>query len=1378
MTDPDKTLALMVTSGADEGKVFVLVEGFLGTGTASAYDLTDASVADMHARITLRRGVWHITDLTTAPDIRVNNSVVKSRRIQHGDVIRIGSTEMQVVAVEDAPDSPSNIESKPKAPTTEDKPASQTMQISVNADAEGWTPGKPKPKPAPKVSKELKTEHRAAGAHPVREIRTAGASSYSRRRPAPQPADTGGSKAMLYTLLIAIILLPLVIGGIMVGNKRSATRALSQALNEAQSFESRHPDRQAEIIEMYRRVEMMATGSNEHTAQLARERIRKLESDSVNQNEALANALEALDSRAGQLADEGRPEEAANVYEEYQGGLREEILSARAQRIRSLRSLPTATPTPAVTTPEPEPVASATPSRTPPPPPSADLKTAEMKVQKIAAAAVDHMIAEDVAAAIEEIERITGDAALSGYTRAAEDALISLKLLQTIDRTAKLDPDKDPANDQDQRPFVRVIYSLRKNDVFAARFLVSDLKGSLLYDELAKRSKMSKEEIARETAVMSEFLKLWSKFTKASVRKIPRPEECVEQLEQVIDSRDEKSVKDFCDSMTKLQKDNATSKFIERYESLFTACQPQSLAAVAESSQVSGIGNAKVVRAGMRKITFEATRTIPDPKDGRVGIFSEKEVFFDPDDDTVVAADIELHTIAEYEKLNDRQGTFELPAAYERPKPVKGDRIFVRSGIKTGSKFVPLIRQQASEAIYTEDFVWKRHGSRWHSHGVNLHMDGRIKISPASDTGRPAGRPNAWFDITLTKPTVIDMVITRENEAPLTIIIGDAQFVLAGSGSRPTGVWNAGHRVNDRKLKSLPLKMPIPVKATWTPLTTSLQIGSEVLSAATDTARNRPAPRLIGFLSRGSFVINKFQISSASGKSNGSVVGVNKAKSAVLVPRGDSEEWKAVKEGDDVFIMNKGSGQRWASTPAKVTRSEEKYLVCALSARAPISSSTAASLTGSSSSAASALASPFALSSSRWAPEVFFGKAKTSASGDIAVSPDVPCSYSQQGFISKAIKTLWQPHTEEALMAYPVEPRVGLFSEAGGILKCKVQTANGQGGTMGQNVIVSRLAPPVGTPSLLSPASFIIPASASAHSQHSWHPAQGSWQVKLGRVLSPTVTGGVAVASVPQAIHENCQYTVNARIEAAAQNDNMPELIVEVYSPFWKKTLSLVTGTRGSTIEFDKIRHTGKAFAINRDAYTPYNERSPKWDKAFKSNRPKLKTNQAYNIQVRRVDGSFAYYINGKRIATVNYPGMAGDLRLRVACGGGQISLGTSSATILPRSVKLPTAEAPAGDFGYIIAVDGTRLYVDADGNGLTQGARLSVMKMVPGEGGDVVLKRVAVGTVSQAGSRVAKCVLTAATEPPEPGMKVMAGLQPEELSLTAARLASLDDGL
>jgi hypothetical protein len=620
------------------------------------------------------------------------------------------------------------------------------------------------------------------------------------------------------------------------------------------------------------------------------------------------------------------------------------------------------------------------------------------------------------------------------------------------------------------------------------------------------------------------------------------------------------------------------------------------------------------------------------------------------------------------------------------------------------------------------------------------------------------------------------MIIIRENDAPLSMIIGDAQFVIFRTMGGPAEVWRAGHKLSEQRIGTLPLHKPIPIKVSWTPLTTSLKIGSDLLSVAADTARNRPTPKSVGFVLGGSFSINKFQVLSGAAKSGSSVVGVNKAKSSVLVSRGASEAWKALKEGSEVFLVNKGSTRAPVTTPAKVTGSQEKFLLCSLTARAPVTSSTAVSLTKAGGSDI-LRASPFALSSSRWSPELVFGQGKLSPAGEISFSPNASCSYAPQGFVSKVIKTVWHPQTEEPLMAYPIDPGVALFSEAGGVLKCKTQNTEGFAGE--QNIMVSRLAPQVGTPALLTPTSFIIPASATARSAQSWKPQQGSWQVKLGRIISPTVTGGVAVVSVPKTLWENCQYSVNAKIESPAPKNNMPELIVEVYSPFWGKSLALLTGTGGTGIEFDKIRSTKTTLKLNPSAYIPYNEMSPKWEKSFKTSKPKLTAEQTYNIKVRRINGTFAYYINGKRIATVDYPGMAGDLRLRIGCAGGRISLGSSAATMISRTAKIPASEPVTGDFGYVISADGKRLFVDSDGHGITQGAPVSVMKVVGGtEASDVTLKRVAVGSVSQVGPRVARCVISAATEPAETGMKVMAGLQPEQLILTPLRRASLNDGL
>ena len=96
MTDP--RIALEILSGKQKGTTFVIEDSTLiGSGSICDLLLEDENIASMHAKLAPKaNGTFAITDLTKAPDLFVNNVMVKSRVIKVGDEIRIAGIRMRI----------------------------------------------------------------------------------------------------------------------------------------------------------------------------------------------------------------------------------------------------------------------------------------------------------------------------------------------------------------------------------------------------------------------------------------------------------------------------------------------------------------------------------------------------------------------------------------------------------------------------------------------------------------------------------------------------------------------------------------------------------------------------------------------------------------------------------------------------------------------------------------------------------------------------------------------------------------------------------------------------------------------------------------------------------------------------------------------------------------------------------------------------------------------------------------------------------------------------------------------------------------------------------------------------------------------------------
>jgi hypothetical protein len=76
----------------------------IGRGLSNDVVLNDSYVSGHHAQLCKRFGVYTLTDVNSSGGTRVNNIVVSKHRLQNGDVIRIGHTDL-VYAEDNLPSS-------------------------------------------------------------------------------------------------------------------------------------------------------------------------------------------------------------------------------------------------------------------------------------------------------------------------------------------------------------------------------------------------------------------------------------------------------------------------------------------------------------------------------------------------------------------------------------------------------------------------------------------------------------------------------------------------------------------------------------------------------------------------------------------------------------------------------------------------------------------------------------------------------------------------------------------------------------------------------------------------------------------------------------------------------------------------------------------------------------------------------------------------------------------------------------------------------------------------------------------------------------------------------------------------------------------------
>jgi hypothetical protein len=88
--------SLQFTSGPRAGQLIQLTAEVTTIGTAAdaTVPLNDSGVSRKHAGIRSSDGVFELADLGSTNGVYVNGERVAKRRLEVGDVIRVGSTEM------------------------------------------------------------------------------------------------------------------------------------------------------------------------------------------------------------------------------------------------------------------------------------------------------------------------------------------------------------------------------------------------------------------------------------------------------------------------------------------------------------------------------------------------------------------------------------------------------------------------------------------------------------------------------------------------------------------------------------------------------------------------------------------------------------------------------------------------------------------------------------------------------------------------------------------------------------------------------------------------------------------------------------------------------------------------------------------------------------------------------------------------------------------------------------------------------------------------------------------------------------------------------------------------------------------------------------
>jgi pSer/pThr/pTyr-binding forkhead associated (FHA) protein len=126
------SLELRVVNGVDAGMRLRLGDGgFIGVSSVCQFRLSDLSVHAIHASIRPSGGCYVLTDVSEGSGLQVNGLPVRSRPLQAGDRIRLGSVDIEVEAV-----APPVVERAARPlPAASPPPEKQQVRVEPNSPA-------------------------------------------------------------------------------------------------------------------------------------------------------------------------------------------------------------------------------------------------------------------------------------------------------------------------------------------------------------------------------------------------------------------------------------------------------------------------------------------------------------------------------------------------------------------------------------------------------------------------------------------------------------------------------------------------------------------------------------------------------------------------------------------------------------------------------------------------------------------------------------------------------------------------------------------------------------------------------------------------------------------------------------------------------------------------------------------------------------------------------------------------------------------------------------------------------------------------------------------------------------------------------------------
>jgi hypothetical protein len=1323
----------------------------------------------MHACIVRRGDVFSLTDLTDGADVRVNAHLVKVRKLMIGDRIDIAGTEFVVCdpATLDNDVAPLTIVGDssgqtpmPNATATAPIGHSGAASEDVNMPVSSASWQHVVAPPSPDVHAHHPVMHKP---HPVLHA------------PHPIPHEPRESNATLHRVLAVFMVVGLVVAGV------------------ASYFVYRAQERD-KLIASYESI--MNSGAANEAPQVT---IKKLEL----LRKKAAGSFPAIDHHLGVLIAEIQAKLVA-VHREYQEVLREldhnvAILVASEDfdaALKLYREAPARWQLKIQD--ERQELVSALQQK-------ADVKrkrdehaTAAAREQEQQAAKVragrafeplvdvvlESLMTNDYTSARMRLDAAVADPLFTPLKSSLDQIADMLTTLEDYERAVAQTGDSGVASQRlaSLAPALQAVIQLRNNEAWLAERLVQTDPQHIVSAALRRRLARA-GDIDVEKQAMRTFYNVWKRMDPKMSNTIPSVEKATARFADRLRDAGRSDTITFCQELIGFSLHHRNTAFGRLYAPLFDSAYSAYLTLLEQADGGRMCGNAKVVKSEGGRVYAEAAG-VDVPPEGRLSIFSYKSVFFNSakNGSVPVATRIHIHDQQPYTVLGNSQIVSSFPGRAALPVP--GQRVLIDSRSVPGQQMVVFGAHQFS---FFDDFTsslrpeWR--GARETMSVVSRQLG--FSSPRLRSTGSKLNSQASASDLVLylkgMPSTLISLSFDMQRSSPqrMAVIIGDFSFLLGDSGEGGEGIYMKGNLVCEGALLKARVGGTERVAIQINSKNVSVTVNETSIACPVDLGDLTAVTDQVVFMSPKSVLLDNVRVSARKAPV-ATVAGISGDNREIAVSRGDDPSWANAKPGQAVYFFEPAAATNASPVvTATITEMKDDLVFCSVAKNVTWSiTNNLISMTRSSvvdvaiqrrgcdaialRPASHGLASWAVINSQKKHTELVL---------------ELPVRFPAIGYLSAVDEKLVHPQSAEVLGGFLgegsrqgfVQYQTTVHTVASPILESAVAMGgvmlSAQQGRRGSFVELAGRqinTPPRGYSNIAAINSF-------------WKTPAGAWTLNSGMMQARDAVHPVPMATVRESFPAGVQFDVLVSIDpslsqAVRKKDWHHPMMLELFVPsslfgvtfgmdidngnngvsVFGRTASLLEP--GSPMDSFSILPRETVFAV------PNPFKGEAW----------LKSGGDHRIRVRRLKNAAVVYIDGRRVAYVSHPHLAGDVQLSLVAPAGGVRIGPASAIDLPASCQLNPKGAEFGDFGYVLKVLGDQVLIDADTLGLQLDGTVSIMvaERISGEvSKSVVLRRVATGVVTKIGPRTATVMLLNVKDQVAPGMKVLTGVQPDHIN-------------